>query len=176
MQSLPSMVRYGRVEEMCERMVAKEIEIDSVGMGLRSLARPWWNGRPVHGDACQMYSLDLLPVAEPMNLALHLAMIGGHCDEDGQEQGQRQIAAVIPVKLIEGYGAHEASEENRQAPSCERSASLGAASHEAVGAPDDGFDLGGACACHHRRPYWERAGTSNSEPSSAERIWCHGHV
>jgi hypothetical protein len=33
-------------------------------------------------------------------------------------------------------------------------------SNKAVGAPDDGLDLGQAGACHHRRPYWERAGRS----------------
>ena len=91
-----------------------------VGMRLRSFAGSWRNGRPIQGDARKMSQLDLFPLPKAMNPGFHPVMIRGHCDEDRQEYGKSQIAAVIPIELVEGHGADEADEENRQPPSRHR--------------------------------------------------------
>ena len=76
-----------------------------------------------------------------MNPCFYPVMIRGHGDEEGQEYGKCQIAAVIPIELVEGHGADEADEENRQSPSGERCAGAGSLNNEAVGAADDSLDL-----------------------------------
>lgn len=91
-----------------------------------------------------MSQLDLLPLTEPMNPDFHPVMIRGHGDENGKECSERQVAAVIPVELVEGHGADEAGEENSQPPSGERSAGPDSLRDEVVGAPDNRFKLGDA--------------------------------
>ena len=46
-QALSTMIRHGGVEEMCQGMSAKEIEVDGVWMRFRVVAWPWRNSRPV---------------------------------------------------------------------------------------------------------------------------------
>ena len=91
-----------------------------------------------------MNQLDLFPLPKPMNPCFYPVMIRGHGDEEGQEYGKCQIAAVIPIELVEGHGADKTDEENRQPPSGERCAGAGSLNNEAVGAPDNPLDLGDA--------------------------------
>lgn len=84
---------------------------------------------------------DVFPLTEPMNLSLHLAMIGGYGDKGGEEKCERQIAALIPVELIEGDGTDEADQEDREPPSGEESAGSCAVCDQAVCALDDGLNL-----------------------------------
>lgn len=135
------MVGYGGVEEVRQGVSAKEIEVGGVGMRLRNFAWSRRNGRPIQGDARKMSQLDLFPLSKAMNPGFNLVMIRGHCNEDRQEYGKSQIAAVIPIELVEGHGADEADEENGQPPSRKRCAGPGSLSNEAVGAPDDRLDL-----------------------------------
>src|SRR5215831_11555264 len=108
LQALSAMVGYGGVEKMCQRMRAEEIQVSGIWM------RPWTftgsrsNRGPIQRHSSQMTQLDLLPLAEPVNPGFHPVMIRGHGDENGKECSKGQVAAVIPVELIEGHGADEA--------------------------------------------------------------------
>ena len=110
-----------------------------------------------------MYLFDLFPLPKPMNPGFHPVMIRGHGDEDGQKQAECQIAAVVPIEFVEGHDADEADEENGQPPARKGCADPGALSDQAICSPDRRFELGRAGACHDRRPYWERTGTSIQE-------------
>ena len=91
-----------------------------------------------------MRLFDLFPLAEPMNLSLQLVMIGGYGDKDSEKEGERQVAALVPVELIEGHGTDEAEYEDGQPPFGEERAGPCAVSHQAVCALDDGLNPGGA--------------------------------
>jgi len=161
-QALSAMVRYGGVEKMRQGMSSKEIKVDGVGMRGWSFTGSWRNGRPIQGDACKLGQLDLFPLSKPMNPGFHPVMIRGHGDEEGQEEAEGQITAVVPIELVEGHGADEADEENSQSPAREGRADLGALSDQAICSSDRRFELDRAGACHNRRPYWERTGDVKS--------------
>jgi hypothetical protein len=108
-----------------------------------------------------MSQLDLFPSAKPVNPGFHPVMIGSHRDENGKEYSEGEVAAVIPIQLIEGHGADKADEENSQSPSCERCTGPRSLNNETVGASDNRLDLSDARVGHNGRPYWERMGTSN---------------
>lgn len=91
-----------------------------------------------------MSQFDLFPLPKPVNPGFNLVMIRGYGDKNGKEYSEGQIAAVVPIELVEGHGADEADEENSQPPSCERCADPGSLRNEAVGAPDNRLDLGDA--------------------------------
>jgi len=161
-QTFSSVVRYGGIEEMRQGVGAEEIEVGGVGMKLRSVAGSCRNGRPIQGDTRKMSHFDLFPLSKPVNPCFHPVMIRGHGDEKGHECSESHIAAVIPVELVEGYGADETHEENSQSPSCERCAGPDSSRNEAVGAPDHRLELSDARACHNGRPYWEWTGNVKS--------------
>lgn len=138
------MVRHRGVEEVCQRVRAEEIQVGGVWMRRRTFTGPWGNRGPIQRHPSQMSQLDLLPLAEPMNPGFHPVMIRSHGDENDKECSEGQVAAVIPVELVEGHRADEADEENSEPPSCESCAGAGSSRNEAVGTPDDCLDLGGA--------------------------------
>ena len=88
-QPFSALVRYGGVEQMGQRMGTNEVEISCVGVRARPFGRSCRDVSPIQRDAGQMCLLNLLPLAEPMNLGLHLVMIGCHGDKDSQEEGER---------------------------------------------------------------------------------------
>ena|SRR5690242_17638588 len=141
MQTRSAMVRHGGVEKMCQGVCAEEIQVDGVWMRLRSFTGSWSNCDPIQRHPGQMSQFDLLPLAKPVNPSFHPVMICGHGDEDGKEDPKGQVAAVIPIELVEGDGADEADEEDSQPPSRETCADSGSLGNEAIGAPDHRFDL-----------------------------------
>jgi len=85
-----------------------------------------------------------------MNPGFHPVMICSHGDEDGQEEAESQIAALIPIELVEGHDADEADEENSQPPAREGRADPGALSDQVIYPPDHRFELDCAGVCHNR--------------------------
>ncbi len=144
MQTVSAMVGYGGVEEMCQRMRSEQIQVSGVWMRLRSFTGSWSNRGPIQRHPSQMSQLDLLPLPKPVNPGFYPVMIRGHGDEDGKEYSEGQIAAVVPIELVEGHSSDEADEENSQPPLCEPCAGPGSLRNEAVGAPDNRLDLGDA--------------------------------
>ena len=138
------MVRDGGVEKMCQRMCSEEIQVSGVWMRLRNFTGSRGNRGPIQRHPSQMSQLDLFPLPNPVNPGFYPVMIRGHGDEDGKEDSEGQIAAVVPIELVEGHGADEADEENSQPPSCECCAGSGSMRNEAVGAPDNRLNLGDA--------------------------------
>src|SRR6185437_2024777 len=144
MQTLSAMVRHGGVKKMCQRVRAEEIQVSGVRMRLRSFTGSWNNRGPIQRHPSQMSQLDLLPLAKPVNPGFHPVMICGHRDEDGKEYSESQVAAMVPIELVESDRADKADEENDQPPSRECCAGPDSLRNEAVGAPDNRLDLGDA--------------------------------
>ena len=144
LQALSAMVGYGGVEKMCQGVHTEEIQVSGVWMRLRTFTGSRSNRGPIQRHPSQMRQLDLLPLAEPMNPGFHPVMIRGHGDKNGKECSEGQVAAVIPLKSVEGNRADKANEENSQSPTCERCAGPDSLRNEAVGAPDNRLDLGDA--------------------------------
>lgn len=164
-----ALVRDGGIEQMGQRMGTNEVEICRVGVRARSVSCLFRDVSPIQRNAGKMCPFNLLPLAEPMNLGLHLVMIGRDGDKDSQEEGEREVAALVPVEFIEGNGTDQADQENREPPPGEEGAGLRALSNQVVCALDDGLNLEGAWAYHNRRPYWNGRGTSNREAYLVKR-------
>ena len=111
-QPFSALVRDGGVEQMGQRMGTNEVEICRVGVRAPLVGWSCRDVSPIQRHAGKVCPFNLRPLAEPMNLGLHLVMIGRNGDKDSQEKSQRQVAALVPVELIEGNGTDQAGEED----------------------------------------------------------------
>ena len=74
---------------------------------------------PIQPETCQVHELDLLPETKPVHATFEPVMIGGHNQEQADEDGECPIAGLIPPHFIEGYRADRSDDEQDETPAGE---------------------------------------------------------